>query len=83
MKDTKNENLELICDVCNIKMEKMTDKIEIIEGSGIYKEGEVYKCPSCGEVLLSSDQIDSFQRKVSVFKIKGKLVSSGDTQCIV
>lgn len=79
MKNNKKENLELICDVCKIKLEKTIDKIEVFEGTGIYEEGEVYKCPICGEVLLSSDQIDSFQYKHKEIKVKGKIVNIGGT----
>ncbi|MFQ6061954.1 MAG: hypothetical protein ACE5J9_02100 [Methanosarcinales archaeon] len=60
-------------------MEKTIDKIEIFEGTGLYEEGEVYKCPKCGEVLLDSEQIDSFQRKANIFKIRRKLNVIGNS----
>ncbi|MDO9537611.1 MAG: YgiT-type zinc finger protein [Thermoplasmata archaeon] len=66
------------CYKCDGKLEKTKENIEVLEGSKVYEETEVFKCNQCGEILMDSDQIKELRKKVDVLKIKRKLGISGN-----
>jgi len=66
------------CYKCDGTLERTKDKVEVLEGSGLFEETEVFKCGKCGEVLMDSDQIKALRKKTDVLKIRRKLGISGN-----
>ncbi|MFO7618822.1 MAG: hypothetical protein R6W91_04110 [Thermoplasmata archaeon] len=66
------------CYKCDGTLERTKDKVEVLEGSGLFAETEVFKCDKCGETLMDSDQIKALRKKTDVLKIKRKLGVSGN-----
>jgi len=74
----KKEKLDLKCDVCGTKYEKTKEMVEVIEGTGYFEENEVYKCPKCGDIIMTSEQLRTLRNKAGHFRLKRKLGISGN-----
>ena len=66
------------CYKCDGKLENTIENIEVLEGSGVFEDTEVFKCNQCGEILMDSQQIKELRKKVDILRIKRKLGVSGN-----
>ena len=75
---SKAATMHIQCHACGSEYVKEIIPMEIVEGSGHFEDTEVYKCPTCGDIVLDSHQLDSLRGKVTHFKIRRKLGISGN-----
>ncbi|MFQ6063656.1 MAG: hypothetical protein ACE5KT_05100 [Methanosarcinales archaeon] len=68
---------KMICE-CGTEMHKDIEHIELIENTGLKGDIEVYRCPKCGEIELTEEQLRSYRSKANKFRVKRKIDVSDD-----